>query len=218
LNSYQNLILLQNLYRLKSVGFKYVNTFTINETNHFIKPVTFKNLVLEISNCHLCDLSKSRTQSMFGYGDSNANIMIIDFSVSQTQDSNNNYYSSRSGTILKEMVENSFNLDIKDIYYTHIVKCKALSSNIPSPSEVNSCKNYLFSQIDFIKPKIIITLGEEVYKSITSDKENFENIRGHIIEFKKYKLLPIYNPHHLLRNPELQKITLNDLKKIKSYI
>ena len=36
------------------------------------------------------------------------------------------------------------------------------------------------------------------------------------IDFKKYKLIPIYHPGFLLRNPELKKITLNDLKTIKS--
>jgi hypothetical protein len=39
---------------------------------------------------------------MFGYGDKNATVMIVDFAVSQTQDSKNDYYNSRSGMILKE--------------------------------------------------------------------------------------------------------------------
>jgi len=218
LKSYQNLILLQNLYRLKSIGFNYISSFTINEKKDYHKPLSLGKLVEDIKQCHLCDLSKSRIQSMYGYGDKNATIMIIDFSVSESQDRNNEYYSGRSGEMLQHMIQNSLSKNIEDIYYTHTIKCKPLNSNIPSSSEWNSCKNYLFSQIEFIQPKVIITLGEDVYRNITSDKEIFEKIRGHIIDFQTYKLIPIYHPKHLLRNPELQKTTLNDLKKIKSYL
>ena len=208
--------MLQNLYRLKSLGFEYTDPFSPNEKTPHNRPSSFNELLRAVSTCHLCDLSKSRTQSMSGRGDTNTQVMIIDFSVSQAQDSNNDYYSGRSGEILKNMIENVLKLRVDDVYYTHAIKCKPLNSNTPSPSEFNTCSGYLFSQVEFIKPKVIVTLGEQAYKSVTSDEESFENIRGHIIDFNEYKLVPIYHPSHLLRNPELKKITLNDLKIIKS--
>ena len=155
---------------------------------------------------------------MSGFGNKNADIMIIDYSVSSMQDESNSYFNSRSGEILKNMIENVLKVSIYDIYYTHAIKCKPLNTNTPSPSEWNSCKSHLYAQIDFIKPKIIVTLGEEAYQKVTSDTENFENIRGHVIEFKSYKLVPIYHPNFLLRNPKLKKVTLNDLKTIKSSV
>ena len=216
MKSYQNLVLLQNLYRLKALGFQYTDPFSPNEKTPHNKPNTFNELVDAVSSCHLCDLSKSRSQSMSGYGNNKAQIMIIDYTVSQTQDSNNDYYSGRSGQILRNMIENVLMLSIDDIYYTHAIKCKPLNSNTPSASESNTCSAYLFSQIEFVKPKVIVTLGPEAYNNVSSDEESFENIRGHVIDFKDYKLIPIYHPGHLLRNPELKKITLNDLKIIKS--
>jgi uracil-DNA glycosylase len=216
LKSYQNLILLQNLHRLKALGFEYTEPFLINEKTPHQKPNSFVELLQAVSTCHLCDLSKSRSQSMSGYGNKNADIMIIDFNISQIQDTSNDYYIGRSGEILKNMIENVLKLNVSDVYYTHAVKCKPLNSNAPSESEWNSCKGYMFSQIEFISPKVLVTLGEDAYRRVTSDEENFENIRGHVIDFKNYKLIPIYHPGHLLRNPELKKITLNDLKTIKS--
>ena len=218
MKSYQNLILLQNLYRLKELGFAYIDSFSINEKNSYEVPISLKELENNLIQCHLCDLSKSRTQTLSGYGNINADIMVIDYTVSQIQDSSNSYYNGRSGEILKNMIENVLKISVEDVYYTHAVKCKPLNSNLPSPSEWNSCKGNLFSQIDFVKPKIIVTLGDEAYKKVTNDEENFENIRGHVINFNKYKLVPIYHPSHLLRNPELKKVTLNDLKTIKSCI
>jgi len=216
LKSYQNLVLLQNLYRQKALGFEYSDPFSINKTKSTEVPHNLDELVQNISNCYLCDLSKSRCQSMSGYGNPNAELMIIDFSVSSNEDSQNTYYSGRSGESLRKMVENVLNLSIDDVYFTHAVKCKTLHSNSPSQSEFNSCKPYLFAQIDFIKPKVIVTLGDDAYYKVTDESENFQDVRGHVINFQNYKLVPIYHPGFLLRNPELKKITFNDLKTIKS--
>jgi len=216
LKSYQNLVLLQNLYRQKVLGFEYSDPFSVNEKNGFEKPFSLDELSLNISTCHLCDLSKSRSQAMSGFGSQNAKLMIIDFSVSSNEDMTNTYYSGRSGETLKNMINNVLGLNIDDVYFTHAVKCKPLNSNIPSKSEFNSCKSYLFSQIKFIKPKVIVTLGKDAYEKVTAEENNFESVRGHVINFKDYKLIPIYHPQYLLRNPESKKTTLNDLKTIKS--
>jgi len=153
---------------------------------------------------------------MSGFGAADAKVMIIDFCVSLNEDSTGNYYTGRSGESLKKMIENVLKLRVEDVYFTHAVKCKPLNSSTPSSSEWNSCKSYLFSQIEFIKPDVVITLGQDAYAKVTGEYDNFESVRGHVIDFKKYKLIPIYHPQYLLRNPQMKKTTLNDLKTIKS--
>jgi DNA polymerase len=199
-------------------GFEYINHFNINEKNSYEKPKDIDELSKSISSCHLCDLSKSRQQSMSGFGKVDADLMIIDFCVSMSDDMNNSYYNGRSGESLVNMIEKVIGVKKEDAYYTHAIKCKPLNSNMPSESEWNSCKSYLFSQIDFVKPKVIIALGEDTYSKLTDEKTSFQNVRGHVIEFKNSKLIPIYHPQFLLRNPELKKVTLNDLKIIKSFL
>jgi len=216
MKSFQNLLLLQNLYKLKALGFSYSDPFSVNKKNNHEKAKNLDELEQDISSCHLCDLSKSRTQSMLGFGNKNADLMFIDFSVSLSDDNTNSYYSGRSGDTLKNMIEKVLGLSINDVFYTHAIKCKPLNSNVPSDSEFDSCKNYMYSQIKFVKPKVIVTLGEEAYAKVTSENDNFTSVRGHVIDFKEYKLIPIYHPNHLLRNPDDKKIALNDLKTIKS--
>jgi DNA polymerase len=215
LKSFQNLVLLQNLYRLKALGFSYVDSFNINTVNNFTKPNNLDELCKDISTCHLCDLSKSRSQSMYGYGNIDADLMVVDYSVSLSEDSQNNYYVGKSGETLKKMIENVLELKTSDVYFTHQIKCKPLNSNTPSASEWESCKPYLWAQIEFIKPKVIVTLGKSAYENLTGENENFESVRGHVIDYKSYKLVPIYHPQYLLRNPEYKKITMSDLKTIK---
>ncbi|WP_294966294.1 uracil-DNA glycosylase [Sulfurimonas sp.] len=216
MKSFQNLILLQNLYRLKALGFSYIDPFRVNEKSTHEEPKTLNELSSSISSCHLCDLSKSRKQSMTGYGNPNADLMVVDFSVSMSEDTNNEYYSGRSGESLTNMIEKVIGIQTQDVYFTHAIKCKPLNSNLPSTSEWDSCKSYLFTQIDFVKPKVIVTLGEDAYFKLTSEDRDFQSVRGHVIDFKNYKLIPIYHPQFLLRNPELKKITMSDLKTIKS--
>ncbi|MEA3228977.1 MAG: uracil-DNA glycosylase, partial [Campylobacterota bacterium] len=106
MKSYQNSILLQNLYKLKSLGFHYIDSFNFNKEGNYNQALSFNQLIADISTCHLCDLSKSRSQSMFGCGNTQAKVMIIDFKISQSQDKENSYYIGRSGEILKNMIEN----------------------------------------------------------------------------------------------------------------
>lgn len=207
---------MQNLYRLKALGFEYSDSFSINRVSTNEKPKNLNELTKNISTCHLCDLSKSRKQSMSGYGNPNADLMIVDYMVSMNEDSTSSYYSGRSGEMLRDMIENVLKLKVEDVYFTHAIKCKPLNSNIPSDSEWDSCKSYLFSQIEFVKPKVVVTLGKDAYAKVTSEEENFASVRGHVVDFKDYKLVPILHPNHLLRNPDDKKIAFNDLKTIKS--
>lgn len=211
-------MILQNLYRLKALGFEYAEFFSINEKNSDLLPNNLEQLHTNIQTCHLCDLCKSRKQSMSGYGNPNASVMIIDSVVSNSEDTTSSYYEGRAGNSLKKMVENVLELHVNDVYYTHAVKCKPFGSNKPSESEYDTCKSYLFKQIELIRPKVIIALGEDVYNLFSQTKEEFNSVRGHIVDFKEYKLVPIHNPQFLLRNPSLKRETMNDLIMIKSLL
>lgn len=218
LKSHQNLMVLQNLYRLKALGFEYTDFIVINEKTSDQLPNTLEELQNTISSCHLCDLSKSRKQSMCGYGNKMATVMIIDSVVSNNEDETGHYYEGRTGDSLQKMIKNVLHLDVDDVYYTHAVKCKPFGTNKPSESEYTTCKDYLFKQIELVKPKVIIVLGEDVYNLFMETKEEFNSVRGHIIDFKDYKLIPIHHPQFLLRNPSFKRETMNDLIMIRNLL
>ncbi len=209
--------MLQNLYRLKALGFSYSDPFVTNiSTVSQQLPDDLTQLQSIIGGCHLCDLSKSRRQSMGGTGNPNADLLIIDAYVSATEDATNSYYAGRSGESLVKMIENVIGLRTEDVYLTHAVKCKPLGTNIPSQSEFTSCKPYLYKQIEDIRPKVVMALGPDAYRLLSGDDTPFEQVRGHKINFGDYTIVPIYHPQFLLRNPSLKAETLRDLKIIKS--
>ncbi|MCJ7765683.1 MAG: uracil-DNA glycosylase, partial [Thiovulaceae bacterium] len=175
LKSYQNLVVLQNLYRLKALGFTYSDPFVTNvSTASQQLPDDLTQLNAIIDECHLCDLSKSRRQSMSGMGSPDADLLIIDAYVSVSEDTSNSYYVGRSGESLVKMIENVIGIKKECVYITHAVKCKPLGSNIPSQSEYTSCKPYLYKQIEAIKPKVVMTLGPDAYRLLSGDDTPFD--------------------------------------------
>ncbi len=218
MRSLQNLLVLKNLYRLKAIGYEYIDPVVINHKNDGLLPDDFNALGRLISDCHLCDLSKSRTQSMSGFGNLNADVMIVDAFVSIADDEGNHYFSGRSGQSLQKMIENVLELPLSDVFYTHGVKCKPLGSKHPSSSEIRSCKPYLFKQIELVNPKVIIALGEEAYRMLTDDTTEFDKIRGQQISFSHHQIVAIEHPSFLLRNPSQKRVTLHDLETIKGLL
>jgi DNA polymerase len=63
-----------------------------------------------------------------------------------------------------------------------------------------------------------MVLGEDAYNLFSQTKEEFNQVRGHIIDLKEYIVVPIYHPQFLLRNPSFKIETFNDLKIIKSLL
>lgn len=218
-DSFQNLALLENLYRLKSLGYQYVDPITPNlQSVSADLPDTLSSLSQTVSQCYLCDLSKSRRQSMSGFGPLDASLMFIDGYVSAAEDESNEYYVGRSGTMLRDMIEKVLYTKIEEVYFTHAVKCKPFGFQTPSESEYNSCIGYLNKQIDLIKPRVIVTLGPDAYQILSGDSGDFERVRGEIIPFGEALLIPIYHPLFLIRNPSLKKEAMRDLQTIKGQL
>lgn len=216
MDSYQNLALLENLYRLKALGYKYVDPISPNIPSAVASlPPSLSQINQTIAQCHMCDLSKSRRQSMSGYGSHQARVLIVDAYVSAAEDESNDYYAGRSGAMLRDMIEKVLHLSIEDVFMTHAVKCKPFGFQTPSQSECNSCYPYLSRQIEMIAPSIIIALGSDAYSILGNGAEDFDRLRGQLIPYRNALLIPVYHPTFLLRNPSYKKEAMHDLQTIK---
>ena len=189
-----------------------------SDTKDFQLPSDINSLHSQISQCHLCDLSKTRQRVLSGYGNPNAKVMFIDAYPSMIEDESGDSFSGHVGVSLKKMITNVLNLHVEDIYLTHAIKCRPSSYHKILDSELSSCKPYLLKQIELINPDIIISLGELAYTNLVKDASSFEKVRGQKIPFEKRTLVPIYHPSYLLKNPSMKKQTLSDLQFIKGLL
>jgi uracil-DNA glycosylase len=181
-------------------------------------PSDISQLHAQMAQCHLCDLSKVRQRVLTGYGNPKAEIMFIDGFPSMIEDESGESFVGRSGASLQNMITKVLGLETKEIYLSHVLKCRPSHHHKILESELSSCKPYIFKQIELVQPKVIVTLGELAYSSLVNDSSNFEQIRGQKIPFEGKTLVPIYHPSHLLRNPSLKKCTMDDLLNIKGLL
>lgn len=219
MDSYQNLALLENLYRLRALGYSYVDPISPNRQNvSDTLPDSLSLLHDTVAQCFLCDLSKSRRQSMGGYGNPRARVMFVDAYVSQLEDETGAYYTGRSGSMLRDMIEKVLSLAVEDVYITHAVKCKPFGFQNPSESECRSCAPYLAKQFELIRPDVIVPLGPDAYRLVMNEADDFERVRGEAISMGHSVVIPMYHPLHLVRNPSLKKEAFRDLQTIKGQL
>jgi len=214
-----NALQLRELYKLKALGYKYINIKPFSfEDSSLELPNTLVELKQQVNNCHLCSLSKTRDKVVFGEGYNNAQIMFIGDYPMDIENSMGQPFLGHSGEMLTLMIEKVLGIPRRDVYITNIIKCQLPSNQKLHDSYIHSCKSYLSKEIELIKPDIIITLGQLPYHYLTNDNSQLKDIHGNIIQKESYKVIPIYHPNFLLKNPSFKKEVFMDLKKVKSIL
>jgi len=208
---------LKYLYKLKEAGVEYFEGFESKDQSHTM-PSELKELKKICENCTLCDLSKTRTNVVFGEGSPNADIMFIGEGPGEMEDKSGRPFVGRAGKLLTKMIENVLKLPRNEVYIANIVKCRPPNNRVPSIEEAEACKPYLLKQIEIINPKILVCLGKTAFMYLLNDNTPISRVRGQIFEFKGKKVIPTYHPSFLLRNPSAKKEAYQDLLLIKSLI
>jgi DNA polymerase len=212
----KNALLLKQLYRLKQLGYSYTSVVPFKEEEPDLTlPNTLEKLQKQALECHLCQLSKSRTNVVFGEGNTNADLMFVGEAPGSNEDSTGKPFTGRSGELLTKMIEKVLLIRREDVYITNIVKCRPRDNAEPTPIEAHTCQPYLLKQIELIQPKFIVALGATAYHYLTGDETNISKVRGTIHKQDGYTLIPTYHPSYLLRNPSAKKDVFEDLKMLK---
>ncbi len=214
--------LLKELYTYKEIGFTYIDDINFDDTQpyatHSSLPSSLSKLNHIVQECHLCQLSKTRKNVVFGEGNPNAKILFIGEGPGANEDMSGKPFVGRAGELLTKIIENVLELKREDIYIANIVKCRPPGNRVPTDEEVKECLPYLLKQISIIKPSIIVTLGATAYKNLTKDKTPVSKIRGEIVEFNGIKVIPTFHPSYLLRNPSAKKFVFHDMLKVKKMV
>jgi len=213
----QNLLKLKYLYKLKESGVEYFEGFESKEAD-IQMPNELKELEKICKNCTLCDLSKTRTNVVFGEGNPNAKLMFIGEGPGEMEDKTGRPFVGRAGKLLTKIIENVLELTRKDVYIANIVKCRPPNNRVPTIEEAQSCKPYLLKQIDIIRPEILVCLGKTAFMYLMNENMPISKVRGQIFEYKGRKVIPTYHPSFLLRNPSAKKDAYKDFLLIKSLL
>ena len=182
--------------------------------------VKFNLLEKKCISCTKCSLSTGRTNVVFGRGNPKAKILIIGEGPGQQEDEQGLAFVGRAGKMLNKSFL-SVGIDTnEDCYISNIVKCRPPNNRKPKSIEIEKCMPWLDSQIELIKPKVIVLAGSTAVQSYLNINQPISKIRGKWITRKSIKYMPIFHPSYLLRNSSNEKgkpkwLTIQDLKKVK---
>lgn len=184
-----------------------------------IDEAAWKDLQAQVASCTLCALSKSRTNTVFGTGNPQADLMIIGEAPGADEDKQGKPFVGRAGKLLTEMLK-SIGLNRETVFIANILKCRPPSNRDPDPTEVSTCTPYLQEQINFIQPKLIVALGRIAAQFLLNTNASLGSMRGSMHEYGEQNtpLLITYHPAYLLRSPGQKAKSYEDLRKVQELI
>lgn len=172
---------------------------------------SWENLQAQVAQCTQCDLCKTRSQTVFGSGNKNADWMIIGEAPGQSEDQQGLPFVGKAGQLLTEMLR-AIDLDREQVFITNVVKCRPPDNREPKAIEVETCKPYLLRQLVLIKPKIILALGRVAAQALLITDEPIAELRGKIHALNDTPVVVVYHPAYLLRSLLEKRKAWADLK------
>jgi DNA polymerase len=173
---------------------------------------SWDKLVDEVSSCNKCGLAQGRTNVVIERGNRNAQWMFIGEAPGANEDLQGLPFVGVSGELLNKMISAMGLNPQHDVYICNVVKCRPPANRNPDTSEIQSCNNYLLSQIDLVKPKVIITLGRFAIQTILNTQEAVNKLRGKVYNYHDTMVVATFHPSYLLRNPAAKKDAWDDLQ------
>lgn len=122
-----------------------------------------------------------------------------------------------TGKVLNELLK-IIDLDIDKISFTEACKCHIPDRKILAITSIN-CYPFLIEQIEAIKPKYLIPLGEHPTRILLElqKKDKFSSFVGGVYDKKigknNYKIVPIYHPSPI--NPKGYKLNVPIFEMLK---
>jgi uracil-DNA glycosylase len=180
------------------------------------------------ASCQACPLWKDATQTVFGEGPPNADVMFVGEQPGDREDREGRPFVGPAGLLLdKALVEAG--LDRKRIYVTNAVKHfkfeqrgKRRLHKRPNTSEIKICRRWLFDEIEAVSPRLIVALGATAAHGLTGRATAVQSNRGSVLTVDRgLRIFMTIHPSALLRlQDEEEKRSgyqsfVNDLRSIE---
>ncbi|HEY7000731.1 MAG TPA: uracil-DNA glycosylase, partial [Candidatus Udaeobacter sp.] len=159
-----------------------------------------------VSGCTKCaHLVRTRTQTVFGVGNPEAEIMFIGEAPGADEDQQGEPFVGRAGQLLTRIIK-TMGFAREDVYIANILKCRpdmpagSFGNRAPTPAEMQTCRPYLVEQIDIIQPKVLVALGAVAVEGLLGARGTMRELRGRWHSYNGTPLMITYHPAYLLRN------------------
>jgi DNA polymerase len=171
-----------------------------------------------IGDCTRCKLhTQGRRQIVFGVGNPSADLMFVGEAPGADEDIQGIPFVGRAGQLLTKIIE-AIDLKRDDVYIANVIKCRPPGNRNPETDEVETCRPFLFEQIDIIKPRVIVALGTFAAQTLLTRSDPISRLRGRVYDYRGAKLIPTFHPAYLLRNPASKREVWEDMKVARTLL
>lgn len=171
----------------------------------------------ECSQCRECALCQTRKNVVFGVGNPQAEIMLVGEGPGANEDEQGVPFVGKAGQFLDDMLA-IIGLDRTLVYIANIVKCRPPGNRDPMNVEQDACIGYLRRQIALIQPKILVSLGRVAAMRLIDPKFRITKEHGVWFDVDGMRMMAMYHPSALLRDPGKRPETFEDLKSLQKEI
>lgn len=180
-----------------------------------------ESIKMKCLSCNKCSLAQTRTNIVFSGGIPNHKLMLIGEAPGYYEDQKGEPFVGKAGQLLDRIFASVGLSRQKDVYICNTLKCRPPNNRDPLPDEKLACKEYLDSQIEILKPRIILLCGRVAVSSLLNTTQGITKLRGKWFDGPYMsKMMPIFHPSYLLRNDSREKgspkwLMWQDIKEIK---
>jgi uracil-DNA glycosylase family 4 len=164
--------------------------------------------------CERCELARGRNNVVFGVGNPRASLMFIGEAPGREEDLQGIPFVGRAGQLLDKILA-AAGIERDDVYIGNIIKCRPPNNRTPLTSEIDACMPYLAKQVEYIKPRIICTLGLPATQTLLGIRGSMASLRGKIYRHGEILIIPTYHPAAALRDPRYKKPIWEDFQILK---
>jgi uracil-DNA glycosylase len=160
-------------------------------------------------DCRGCDLYKNATQTVFGDGQPKARVMFVGEQPGDKEDLTGEPFVGPAGALLSRAMEEA-GIDRTAAYVTNSVKHfkfemrgKKRIHKKPAGIEIAACRPWLDSEIEAVRPEIIVCLGATAAQAFLGKDFRVTKQRGQIIATERApQILATVHPSSILRAPD----------------
>jgi DNA polymerase len=156
-----------------------------------------RELSVAASTCTRCRLASGRTQVVFGVGNGDADLMFIGEGPGFHEDKQGEPFVGAAGQLLTRML-GEIGLRREDVYICNVIKCRPPGNRDPLPDEIEACAPWLQGQLDNIRPRVIVTLGNFATRVILDRQVSISRVRGQRFTVDGRTVVPTFHPAAIL--------------------
>lgn len=166
----------------------------------------------DVEECVLCELHRTRKNTVFGVGSEEANLMLVGEAPGADEDAQGEPFVGRAGKLLDSMLA-AIGLNREQVFIANVLKCRPPNNENPTPEQAEKCRPYLNRQIELIQPRVILALGTVAANNLLNVETPIGQLRGTVHEMSGsgIPVVPTYHPAYLLRRPQGKAEALKDL-------